>query len=202
METEASATANQPFLNRALRRIRIIWSDLAAMGSRRGRPIRPDLPDGDVERVRELMCACLEDPIVATAARAKAAEIGYLYLTLSESGRHRFLHLLAEDFGLDVAGLRDALAAHADEPSGETYARLQRSARPPRVQLLRIERIDPLADTSARGMRGSFGMMVNYLYDGDRLEGNYELACTGTIAASDAVERQARLGRRDLAKVS
>jgi len=36
----------------------------------------------------------------------------------------------------------------------------------------RLERIDWLADTSARGMRESAGMMVNYLYRLDQIDDN------------------------------
>jgi len=57
----------------------------------------------------------------------------------------------------------------------------------------RIERINPLADTSAKGFKQSFGLMVNYLYDPDEIEGNVEAhARDGTIAMSAAVRRLAR----------
>jgi malonyl-CoA decarboxylase len=57
----------------------------------------------------------------------------------------------------------------------------------------RIERINPLADTSAKGFKQSFGLMVNYLYDPDEIEGNVEThARDGTIAMSATVRRLAR----------
>ena len=57
----------------------------------------------------------------------------------------------------------------------------------------RVERLNYLADTSPKGFRQSFGLMVNYLYDPDDLERNLEaFASHGTIAASAAVRRQAR----------
>ncbi|WP_371322822.1 malonyl-CoA decarboxylase family protein [Dechloromonas sp. ZY10] len=57
----------------------------------------------------------------------------------------------------------------------------------------RVERLNYLADTSPKGFRQSFGLMVNYLYDPDDLERNLEaFASDGTIAASAAVRRQAR----------
>ena len=57
----------------------------------------------------------------------------------------------------------------------------------------RLERINPLGDVSPKGMKQSFGVMVNYLYDVDDLENNVEsFAREGTIAVSAAVRRQAR----------
>ena len=56
-----------------------------------------------------------------------------------------------------------------------------------------IERINPLGDASPKGMKQSFGVMVNYLYDLDELEHNVEsFAREGTIAMSAAVRRHAR----------
>ena len=58
----------------------------------------------------------------------------------------------------------------------------------------RLERINPLADASPKGMQQSFGVMVNYVYDVDDLEENVEsFAREGTIATSAGVRRQARL---------
>jgi len=57
----------------------------------------------------------------------------------------------------------------------------------------RLERINLLGDASPKGMKQSFGVMVNYLYDLDDLEDNVEsFAREGTIATSAAVRRQAR----------
>ena len=57
----------------------------------------------------------------------------------------------------------------------------------------RLERIDFLADTSVKGYKQSFGMMLNYLYDPDAIETNVEaFAAAGTIAMSANVRRLAR----------
>jgi malonyl-CoA decarboxylase len=56
----------------------------------------------------------------------------------------------------------------------------------------RIERINYLADTSARGMKQSYGVMVNYLYDPDAIEANVEaFTLEGVVAASSPVRRAA-----------
>jgi hypothetical protein len=50
----------------------------------------------------------------------------------------------------------------------------------------RIERLNYLADTSARGRQQSYGLMVNYLYDPDTIEANVEaFSRSGEIAAAD-----------------
>ncbi len=57
----------------------------------------------------------------------------------------------------------------------------------------RLERINPLGDASVKGLKQSFGVMVNYLYDLDDLEENVEsFARDGIVATSAAVRRLAR----------
>ena len=57
----------------------------------------------------------------------------------------------------------------------------------------RLERLNWLGDTSAKGLREAAGLMVNYLYDLNTIETNHEAyANQGTVAASPAVQR--RLG--------
>jgi malonyl-CoA decarboxylase len=57
----------------------------------------------------------------------------------------------------------------------------------------RLEQLNFLGDTSAKGMREAAGLMVNYLYDLRFIEANHEaFANHGTVAASNAVERQLR----------
>ena len=53
----------------------------------------------------------------------------------------------------------------------------------------RLERINWLGNTSARGMKESFGIMVNYLYDPDTIEANHEaFVRSGAVVRSPAVE--------------
>ncbi len=54
----------------------------------------------------------------------------------------------------------------------------------------RVERLCWLADTSSQGLARSAGMMVNYLYDLERIEANHEAYTgEGRVAASAAVRR-------------
>jgi malonyl-CoA decarboxylase len=48
----------------------------------------------------------------------------------------------------------------------------------------RLERLNPLGDLSAKGRRQSFGMMVNYLYDLQKVELHHEKFINGEVAYS------------------
>jgi malonyl-CoA decarboxylase len=57
----------------------------------------------------------------------------------------------------------------------------------------RIERINPLGDTSFKGFKQSYGMMVNYLYNPDEIEKNVEaFVSDGEVAMSAGVRRLSR----------
>ncbi|MDE2441858.1 MAG: malonyl-CoA decarboxylase [Betaproteobacteria bacterium] len=57
----------------------------------------------------------------------------------------------------------------------------------------RVERLNYLGDSSAKGFRQSFGLMVNYLYSPEDIEANLEaFAGQGTIAMSATVRRLAK----------
>src|SRR3954471_6984737 len=85
------------FFDRAMRNLRTAWRDISvtARGAIAGSPaVAPALPDGDVEKVRQRIRDCLEGRGGEVSARARAAELGRLYLSFSPDGRKRFLKLL------------------------------------------------------------------------------------------------------------
>jgi malonyl-CoA decarboxylase len=51
----------------------------------------------------------------------------------------------------------------------------------------RLERLSALGDLSTKGSRQSFGLMVNYLYDLDKVEAHHEKCTQGEIAQSRAI---------------
>jgi hypothetical protein len=51
----------------------------------------------------------------------------------------------------------------------------------------RLQRVNVSADLSRKGLRQSFGLMVNYMYDPDEIEVNHERFMQGEVAASRAV---------------
>ena len=57
----------------------------------------------------------------------------------------------------------------------------------------RLENIHPGGDMGERGVQGSYGVMVNYLYDLKQIEERHEaFAQTGEVAHSPAVGRLLR----------
>ena len=98
-----------PFSNtagRTFERLRNAFIE-TARGAREvvGAPLRPDMPDDDIPRLKSRVDACLEGKGGETARRARAADLGQAYLSLSPAGRRKFLLTLAHDYGLprDVA---------------------------------------------------------------------------------------------------
>jgi malonyl-CoA decarboxylase len=51
----------------------------------------------------------------------------------------------------------------------------------------RLERINPSANLSPKGIRQSLGAMVNYLYDLDEIESNHEAFVAGDVTTARAV---------------
>src|SRR5919198_2463155 len=103
-----------PFSNtvdRTLDRLRKAFVE-TARGAREvaGLPLRPDLPDDDIPRLKGRIDACLEGKGGETARRGRAAELGQAYLSLSPAGRKKFLLTLAHGYGLP----REAAAAALD----------------------------------------------------------------------------------------
>src|SRR6188768_1742081 len=128
-----------PFSNtagRTLERLRNAFIE-TARGAREvvGAPLRPDLPDDDLPRLKNRIDACLEGKGGETARRARAAELGQAYLSLSPTGRRKFLLTLAHDYGLT----REAVLGEVERwrTTKEPPRALIRALEPPAVHLLR-----------------------------------------------------------------
>jgi malonyl-CoA decarboxylase len=104
----------------------------------------------------------------------------------------------------DLAGLPTAIAAGQPKPADEEALRalcacyLLHSSHQPngggdpvaRFHLnngARLERINSQADLSRKGVRESYGLMVNYLYDLDEIENNHQAFVNGRVSAARAV---------------
>ena len=91
----------------------------------------------------------------------------------------------------DDAGDRQALSAlcahylvhrsATDAPDADPVARFHLN------NGARLQRINAAGDLSRKGLRQSFGMMVNYLYDLDEIETNHDKFVHGEVAAARAV---------------
>lgn len=140
---EAPETASGPrFLGGAGGRIARALREITGAARMRltGAP-RPDLPAEDLEILRARIDACLAARGGEVAARAQAAEIGRIYLGLSDAGRQRLLVLLAEHYAIDhdAVQLAGAVLARASG-AGELAAaeqKLRRLLEAPRMQLLK-----------------------------------------------------------------
>jgi malonyl-CoA decarboxylase len=67
--------------------------------------VHPSLPKEDMATLRRQMQECLSSKGGEITARAQTVELGKTYLGLTDTGRAKFLRLLAEDFDLDHAKL-------------------------------------------------------------------------------------------------
>jgi malonyl-CoA decarboxylase len=122
-------------VDRTLERLRATFRE-TARGAREvvGAPLRPDLPDDDMPRLKNRIDACLAGAGGETARRARAAELGQTYLTLSAGGRKKFLLTLARDYGLS----REAALAAVElwRASKAPPRALSKALEPPAVRLL------------------------------------------------------------------
>ena len=116
------------------------WHDIAVGAARTvGLSAAPRL--GHSERaLKKLMRACLEARGGEVSARMRAAELGETYLEMDEAGRLRFLEILARDFAVDDATVRDFardyLEADPESAQLDVGDNLRRALVPPRVKLL------------------------------------------------------------------
>ncbi|MBP8307346.1 MAG: malonyl-CoA decarboxylase [Burkholderiaceae bacterium] len=72
-------------------------------------------------------------------------------------------------------------SADADSPLADPVARFHLN------NGARLERINPMADLSRKGLKQAHGVMVNYLYDLEEIEANHERFMSGEVSAARAV---------------
>lgn len=71
--------------------------------------IRPNLPTEDFQWIRRQINSCLSDVGGVASARARAANLGGVYLGLNKEGRKMFLRLLGDEYGVDADLLEEAV---------------------------------------------------------------------------------------------
>jgi malonyl-CoA decarboxylase len=128
-------------LRQALKTLRARWQVIAGSEyDAEQASDRPDLPEDDMERLRQQMRACLEARGGEVTARARAAALGQAYLALDATGRQRFLSILARDFDIDNRALDEAVLLWQQATTEEERRQAQRTLRTvldaPRVKLL------------------------------------------------------------------
>lgn len=127
--------------DKTLRNLKRAWRGVTRGGrSADQSAVRPDLPEGDADKLKGMIVACLEGRGGRVSARARAADLGETYLALNADGRLRFLRMLVEEFGTDVVARDAAIDALAHAASDEERRRaedeLRRCLVPRRVTLL------------------------------------------------------------------
>lgn len=110
------------FFDRTMENLRRAWTGLSGQTwQRRGGDLREDLPEDDVDLVRGQMRECLEARGGEVSARNRAAELGRSYLALNDTGRTRFLELMANEFGTDQEAVDVAVAALQNADPAERH---------------------------------------------------------------------------------
>jgi malonyl-CoA decarboxylase len=133
---------NKPgFLSRRLHGLQKRWQAIAGTQyDERTAGLRPHLPPEDRPHVQALMRQSLDHRGGEIVARSRAAALGRVYLTLNEVGRREFLRMLAQDFDLETAEVKEAVAdlEAAVDPKARRAARrsLVQATEPPRTRIL------------------------------------------------------------------
>ena len=126
-------------INQTLSNLRTAWQHLSLVKFDQLK-VQPDLPESDVQRMRQKMHDCLQGKGGDVSARASAAKLGEAYLGLNDVGRLRFLSILANDFGINreqVNSLASAiLAAQHDASLADLHQQMRSALRSTGLDLL------------------------------------------------------------------
>lgn len=129
-------------LNRTVQNLRDAWHDMADWGGGLlSNAPNPNLPEKDAEALKAQMRDCLEARGGEVSARARAANLGRVYLSLNANGRKRFLQVLAAEFDINHKKLDQALeklrqAGDAPTQRAKAERALYQALQPPRLRLL------------------------------------------------------------------
>lgn len=129
------------FFERAWERLSRNWKEV---GGARGMNLDLEKPGkSDITNLKKHLTACLEAPGGEVSARARAADLGRLYLHQTAIGRAEFLKVLARDFGVRRQAVQAALQKLQDNPEdseGHYLAEreLKTSLTPDSIEILRL----------------------------------------------------------------
>ena len=129
------------FLDRTIANLASAWRGLAERAGLAERTLRdPDIGGDEAALLRAQFRDCLEAKGGEVSARARAASLGRVFLTLSPEGVRRFLEILAGDFALDpealVTAAGDYRVALGTPGALKAERRLRAATMAPRVKLL------------------------------------------------------------------
>ena len=128
-------------LDRTMQNLREAWREVADWRGGLFASPGPNLPEKDVETLKARMRDCLDARGGEVSARARAANLGRIYLSLNAKGRKRFLQILATEFDIDRRAV-DKAAAKLQQAGEDLEERLRaeralrQALQPPRGRLL------------------------------------------------------------------
>ena len=133
-----SANITSKIFDRTLFNLRSAWQQINILNSDQP-SLKPELPEADIILLKQQMRDCLEGKGGNVSARARAAKLGEAYLGLNDEGRLRFLNLLAQDFGVDNAQIKqlaDKILSSESEELGKLHQQMRNALRPAGLKLL------------------------------------------------------------------
>lgn len=127
--------------NRLFRNILSAWKGVSTQFSGKHLELSPYLHTNEIDPLKVKINACIDGKGGEVSTRARAAELGKVYLDLNDEGRHKFLKLLITDFGVDHDKVRitaEALFTDLTEDKrNQVEEQLQEQLTPPYRTLLR-----------------------------------------------------------------
>ncbi|TXF12043.1 malonyl-CoA decarboxylase [Pelomicrobium methylotrophicum] len=124
---------------RGLKGLRKLWRGVvqSAQGGAQPESVT-HLSARQLSQIRHTLNECVQEVGGQVSARARAAELGEIYLGLPDPGRREFLLLVAREFGPDFAAVDAAVDAYRRASDGSralAAARLAEALRPPRLRI-------------------------------------------------------------------
>ena len=142
LTTHEPETTRASLLDRTMQNLREAWREVADWrGGLLSAAPGPNLPEKDAEALKAQMRDCLEARGGEVSARARAANLGRIYLSLNAKGRKRFLQILTTEFDIDRKAVdKTATKLQQAGDNAEERAKAERALwqalQPPRLRLL------------------------------------------------------------------
>ena len=137
-----TSSSRTTFIDKTIANLWRAWDELSSSTVKyiSGKP-RPDLPQDDLDKVMIEVNNCIKGKSDEASLRARAAEIGKIYLELNQDGRSKFLRALATSFDVDREvvdeKIQDVLTAGENiELRLQAEQKLKMSLQPPWRSLL------------------------------------------------------------------
>ena len=137
-----TSSSRTTFIDKTIANLWRAWDELSSSTVKyiSGKP-RPDLPQDDLDKLMIEINNCIKGKSDEASLRARAAEIGKIYLELNQDGRSKFLRALATSFDVDREvvdeKIQDVLTAGENiELRLQAEQKLKMSLQPPWRSLL------------------------------------------------------------------